>query len=385
MLRLVTKVLPILVLAALLVTPVVGASSKEPYKIGAFLSVTGPNAPLGTPEKETLVMLEKKVNKAGGINGHPIRVIIEDDASDPTTAVKAAKKLVEQDKVCAIIGGSGTGPTMAVISAVTGTAEIPHIACAAGVAITNPLNKWVFRTAQLDSFAVGRILDYFKKHKINKVAVIYDSNAYGVSGRDQVRNLAPQAGVTIVDEESFGSKDTDMTVQLTKIRATDAQAVLCWGTNPGPAQVTKNLRQLGITLPLFQSHGVANQEFIDLSQGMAEGVIFPAGKIIVAEQLPAGDPQRKVLIQYVKDFEAEFAKPPTTFGGHAWDAFMMIAGALKKVGSDPAKIRDYIEGIRNFRGIGGVFNYSPTNHDGLTNDAFVMVTVKNGKFVLLRD
>lgn len=375
----------LLIFAGFMIISFIGlAAGKEPYKIGAFLSITGPNAPLGTPERDTLIMLEEKINKAGGINGHPLQLIIEDDASDPTTAVKAVKKLIDQDKVSAIIGSSGTGPTMAAISSMTENAGIPHISCAAGLAITNPIRRWVFRTPQTDTMAVAKILDYLKKRKLTKIAMIYDSNAYGVSGRDQLRALASHSGVTVVDEESFGSKDTDMTVQLTKIRGTNAQAVVCWGTNPGPAQVTKNLRQLGINLPLIQSHGVANQSYIDLSQGMAEGVVLPAGKLIVAHALPVSDPQRKILLQYQKDFQAQYGKSADTFGGFAWDALMILVTAMKKVGNDPVKVQAAVEKTRNFRGISGVFNYSATDHDGLTKDAFVMVTIKNGNWVLTK-
>ena len=258
---------------------------KKPYLIGVFCSVTGPNAPLGTPERDTLLMLEEQINQKGGIKGHPLKLIIEDDGSDNTNAVKAAKKLIEQDNVCALIGSSGTGPTMAVIP-ISEASQVPHISMAAGLGITNPLKKWVFRSPQTDALAIGKILDYLTKtKKASKVAIIYDSNAFGSSGRDQLRILAPKYNVTIVSEESFATKDTDMTVQLTKIRTTDAQAIICWGTNPAPAQVAKNIQQLGITLPLFMSHGIANKAFLDQAGDAANGVLLPAGKLIVADEL----------------------------------------------------------------------------------------------------
>jgi branched-chain amino acid transport system substrate-binding protein len=351
--------------------------------VGAFLSVTGANAPLGTPERDTLVMLEKQINQAGGVNGHPLKLVIEDDASDNTKAVIAVKKMIEQDKVCAIIGGSGTGPTMAVIPIVE-EAKIPQIALAAGIAITDPIKNFVFRVAPTDYTMSGKIFSYFTKHKITKIAIIYDSNAFGVSGRDQVRVWASKNKVKIVDEESFASADTDMTVQLTKIRAANPQAIVCWGTNPGPAQVAKGVKQLAIKIPLFMSHGVANQAFLDQAGASAEGVILPAVKLIVAGELKSSDPQKKVLLKYAQSFQQTYNRSADHYGGHAWDALNIIVQALQKVGNDPTKLRDEIEKTKNFVGIGGIFNYSPTNHD-LSGDSCAMLMIKKGKWTVLKD
>ena len=360
-----------------------GIEVKNPYVIGAFVSVSGPNAPLGTPERDTLLMLEGKINKKGGINGHPLKLVIEDDASDNTNAVKAAKKLIEQDNVVAIIGGSGTGPTMAVIP-IAEAAGVPQMSMAAGLAITDPIKKFVFRVAPTDLLVAGKILGYLNQNKISKIAIIYDSNAFGSSGRDQLRLLAPKYQVNILAEESFASKDTDMTVQLTKIRTTDAQAIICWGTNPGPAQVAKNVQQLGITLPLFMSHGVANQAFLDQAGPAANGIMLPAIKLIIANELPDSDPQKRVLLQYSREFQERFNRPADHYGGHAWDALNIIVNALNKVGSDRAKLRDEIEKTTRFSGIGGVFNYSPTNHDGLNNESCAMLKIVKGKWTLLK-
>lgn len=375
--------LVLLVLSLAFGMTVATQAAMEPYVVGAFVSVSGPNAPLGTPERDTLLMMEEKINFGGGINGHPLKLIIEDDGSDNTNAVKAAKKLIEQDKVCAIIGSSGTGPTMAV-APITEAAAVPHVSMAAGIAITNPVKKWIFRTPQTDVMAIGRILDYLVKKKISRVAMIYDSNAYGVSGRDQLRILAAKVKITIVAEEAFATKDTDMTVQLTKIRGTKAQAIICWGTNPAPAQVAKNVKQLGITLPLYMSHGIANQAFLDQAGSAANGIILPAGRLIVASELPDSDPQKQLLTTYAREFKAKYQRPADTFGGHAWDAINIIVQALKIVGDDRAKLRDQIEKTSKFAGIGGVFTYGPANHDGLTSEAFVMVTVLNGQWKLLK-
>lgn len=375
--------LVILVVLALLVQPGFMAGN-EPYVVGAFFSVTGPNGPLGTPERDTVLMVEEQINKAGGINGHPLKVIIEDDASDPTNSVKAVKKLLEQDKVIAVVGGSGTGNTAAVVN-LFAEAKIPFMTCCAGTAgVTNPLIPWVFRTPQTSKIMLDRILDYLQATKITKVGMIYDSNAFGTDGRDMLRLMAPKSGVTIVAEESFNTKDTDFTVQLTKVKNAGAQAILCWGTNPAPAILTGNRQQMGVTIPLIQSHGVANASYIQLSGGAANGVVLPAGKLFAADSLPATDPQRKVLLQYAADFKARYNRDADTFGGHAWDGLQMIVEALRKVGPDPAKLRGAIEGTKGFAGIGGVFNYSPTDHDGLAMDAVVMMRIEEGKFKLFQ-
>ena len=361
---------------------IAAGESKAPYVVGAFVSSSGPNAPLGVPERDTLLMVEEMINQKGGINGHPLKVIIEDDASDNTNAVKAAKKLIEQDNVCAIIGGTGTGPSLAV-APISENAGVAQMSMAAGVAITNPIKKWVFRVAPMDSIVAGRLLDYFKTKNISKFAVIYDSNAFGSSGRDQLKLLAPKYNMTIVAEESFASKDTDMTVQLTKIRTTNAQAIVCWGTNPGPAQVAKNVQQLGITIPLFMSHGVANQAFIDQAGPAADGVTLAAVKLIVADQLPGSDPQKKVLKAYAEAFQLKYGRSADHYGGHAWDALNIIVQALRKAGDNRAKLRDEIEKTTNFSGIGGVFNYAPDNHDGL-KESCTMIKIVKGKWTLLK-
>lgn len=377
------KVLFLIALMAMLTGMVWAADSKTPYVVGAFVSASGPNAPLGVPERDTLIMLEEQINKNGGINGHPLKLLVEDDASDNTNAVKAAKKLIEQDQVCAIIGGSGTGPTMAVVP-ITEAAGVPHLSMAAGMAITNPIKKWVFRVAPTDTVVGGRLLEYLAKQKITKVAIIYDSNAFGTSGRDQVKALAPKYKISIVAEESFGSKDTDMTVQLTKIRTTSAQAIICWGTNPAPAQVAKNVQQLGITIPLFMSHGVADQTFLDQAGPAANGIILPAVKLIVVNELPASDPQKAVLLQYNQQFKAKFGRSADHYGGHAWDALYIIVQGLKKVGDDRAKLRNEIEKTKNFVGVAGIFTYSATDHDGLSPNSCPLLKIANKKWTLLK-
>lgn len=354
-----------------------------PIKIGAILSVTGPASFLGEPERNTALMMVEEINKAGGINGRKIELIVYDTQGDATKAVQAVNRLIKSDKVVAIIGDSTTGNSMAVIPVVE-KAKVPIISCAAGSKITDPVKKWVFKTAQNDSLAVMKIFEHMNEKKIKKIAIITVSDGFGASGREQLKLKAADFGIEIVLDETYGPKDTDMTAQLTKIRGSAAQAIVCWGTNPGPAVVARNVKQLGIKLPLFMSHGVSSKKFIELAGEGAEGIILPSGRVIVADQLPDSDPQKKALLSYVNNYKKHFNVEGDHFGGHAWDAIMLIKEAIERGGDTPAAIRDQLEKTKNFAGIGGIFNYSEQDHAGLTKEAFVLVQIKKGDWKLIK-
>ncbi|MGD0843858.1 MAG: ABC transporter substrate-binding protein [Geobacteraceae bacterium] len=352
-------------------------------KIGALFSITGPPSFLGEPERNSAQMVVDEINKAGGIKGSKIELVVYDTQGDATKAVQAASRLIKEDKVVAIIGPSTTGDTMAVIPIVE-KAQIPMISCAAGIKITEPVKKWVFKTAQNDSLAVARIYEHLKKLKINKVAILTVSDSFGSSGREQLKNQAANFGIQVVSDDTYGPKDTDMTAQLTKIRSSQAQVLICWGTNPGPAVIARNAKQLGLKLPLYMSHGVSSKKFIDLAGDAAEGIIIPSGRVLVADLLPKTDKQKKSLLSYVKDYQMHFKTEGDHFGGHAWDAVMLLKGAIEKGADTPAAIRDQLEKTRHFAGIGGIFNYSPEDHSGLTRDAFVLVEIRQRDWVLVK-
>jgi branched-chain amino acid transport system substrate-binding protein len=352
--------------------------------VGGLFSITGPQSYLGEPERNTLEMAVEEINAKGGINGNKIKAVIYDDEGDANKARLSATKLMDKDKVIAIIGPSLTPTSMAIIP-ITQPAKLPLISCAAGITITSPVKErfWVFKTAQTDQLAVSRIYQYLNKNKINKVAIITVSSSFGASGKEQLLAQAPKAGIEVVAQEVFGEKDTDMTPQLTKIRSTPAHAVICWGTGPAPAVVAKNIKQLGMTIPLIQSHGAASKKFIEYAGDAANGIILPAGKIAVYKDLPDTDPQKAVIQNYVQNYEAKFKTPVSGFGGYAYDAAQMLFLAMSKGGTDTAKIRQELENIKNFPGVSGVFNMSPEDHNGLGPDAFVMVKIENGNWKLL--
>jgi branched-chain amino acid transport system substrate-binding protein len=359
------------------------ALAAAPIKIGALFAVTGPASFLGEPERNSAKMVVEEINRAGGIKGRMLELIPYDTGGDATKAVQLANRLIKDDHVVAIIGPSTTGDTMAVIPVVE-KANIPLISCSAGIKITDPVKKWVFKTAQNDTLAVARIYEQLRKEGKHKVALLTVSDSFGSSGREQLKSQAVHYGMEIVADDTYGPKDNDMTAQLTKIRGAKAQAIICWGTNPGPAVIARNAKQLGITLPLYMSHGVSSKKFIELAGDASEGVRLPSGKVLVADLLPKNDKQKAALLAYIRDYQKHFKAEGDHFGGHAWDAVMLLKGAIERGGDTPSGIRNQLEATRGFAGIGGVFNYSAHDHAGLTKDAFVLVEVKKKSWSLVK-
>ena len=357
---------------------------KEPYKVGAVFSVTGRTSFLGEPEKKTAVMIAEAINKVGGINGHPLELVIYDDESDETKAVLAVKRLLKKDKVPVIIGPSLSGNTLAVVK-VMNDAKVPLVSCAASNKIVTPVvdRHWIFKVPQSDTHAVEKIYDYLLKNGIKKIAIMSVSTGFGASGREELLRLAPQVGIEILADERYGPKDTDITAQLTRIRGTDAQAIVNWSVGPTQVLAVKNWHDLGMTnMPFYQSHGFGSRKNITLAAGAAEGVFCPLGRVNIPDLVPADNPQKKIIEIYNNAYQEKYKEPLSSFGGHGWDALNLVIDALKAVGPDSAKIRDYIETRTNFIGQHGVFNFSPTDHNGLTKEAFEMVVVKDGDWAL---
>ena len=357
---------------------------KEPYKVGAVFSVTGRTSFLGEPEKKTAVMIAEAINKVGGINGHPLELVIYDDESDETKAVLAVKRLLKKDKVPVIIGPSLSGNTLAVVK-VMNDAKVPLVSCAASNKIVTPVvdRHWIFKVPQSDTHAVEKVYDHLLKRGINKIAIMSVSTGFGASGREELLRLAPQVGIEILADERYGPKDTDITAQLTRIRGTDAQAIVNWSVGPTQVLAVKNWHDLGMTnMPFYQSHGFGSRKNIKLAAGAAEGVLCPLGRVNIPNLVPADNPQKKIIEIYNNAYQEKYKEPVSSFGGHGWDALNLVIDALKAVGPDSAKIRDYIENRTNFIGQHGVFNFSPTDHNGLTKEAFEMVVVKDGDWAL---
>jgi branched-chain amino acid transport system substrate-binding protein len=375
-----------MVLGVLLVIFLSGAFAQaaEPIKIGAILSVTGPASFLGGPEARTLEMLVEETNKKGGVLGRPVQLIVKDSGASPEKAFSFAKQLIEEEKVFAIIGPSTSGETMK-IKSVAEEGKTILMSCAAAEVIVNPVAKYVFKTPQSDKDAVLKIFQQMKKMKISRIGVLSSNTGFGGAGKSQIEKLAPEHGITIVANEVYDKAASDLTAEVTKIKAANVQAIVNWSIEPAQAIVIKNARQIGLTIPIFQSHGFGNIKYVDAAGEAAEGVMFPAGRLLVVDVLPKNDPQKELLLQYRKNYMAFCSgEECSTFGGHAYDAFIILMKGIEKAKStDKEAVRTAIENLKGVVGTGGVFNFSPTDHNGLGIDAFEMLIVKKGKFAIL--
>ncbi|MEI7430030.1 MAG: ABC transporter substrate-binding protein [Betaproteobacteria bacterium] len=361
------------------------AVAADPIKIGSVLSVSGPAAFLGDPELKTLQLYIEDLNKKGGVLGRPLELVHYDDGSDASKANGFAKRLIEDDKVDILIGGTTTGATMSMAPLVE-KATIPFISLAGAVVIIEPVKKWVFKTPHTDRMAAEKVFEDMKKRGLTKIALLSESSGFGQSGKKETELVVAKYGITLVANETYSPKDTDMSPQLTKIKNTpEVQAVFVFGLGQGPAIVTKNYKQLAITLPLYQSHGVASDDFLKLAGDSAEGVRLPSPAQLIPGKLAAGDPQKAVVTAYEKLYKDRYKQDVSTFGGYAYDGLMIAVDAIKRAGStDKAKVRDAIEATKGYVGSSGNVTMSPTDHLGLDLTSFRMLEVKGGDWTILK-
>ena len=372
-----------LISCAVLAFGALNAYAADPIKIGSILSVTGPAAFLGEPELKTMQLYVESINKTGGVLGRPLELVHYDDGSDASKANGFAKRLIESDKIDVLVGGTTTGSTMSIVPLVE-KAGVPFISLAGAVVIVEPVKKFVFKTPHTDRMAAEKVFEDMRKRNISKVALLSETSGFGQSGKKEAEGVAGKYGITLVSNETYGPKDTDMSPQLTKIKNTPGvQAVFIFGLGQGPAIATKNYKQLSINLPLYNAHGVASEEFIKLAGPAADGVRLPAAALLVADKLPANDPQKAVAMAYTKAFTEKWKTDVSTFGGHAYDGLMIAVDAIKRAGStDKAKVRDAIEATKGYVGTGGVVNMSATDHMGLDLSAFRMLEIKNSDWTI---
>lgn len=368
-----------------LTTSNVRAASSGPIKIGALFSVTGPASFLGAPEEKTARMFIEKLNASGGIHGRKVQLIVKDTGGSPEKAVSFARQLIEEDRVCAIIGPSTSGETMQ-IKALCEENKTVLVSCAAAEVIVNPVAKYVFKVPQKDSQAVLWIFKTAKEQGITRLALLSSNDGFGAAGKKQLEDLAKEEGMEVLVSEVYDKQATDLTDILTKVKSkAGVQAVVNWSIVPAQSIVAKNMRQIGLTVPLFQSHGFGNLRYVQQAGVAAEGILFPAGRLLIVDELPDSHPQKALLAAYKKDYESRYKEDASTFGGHSYDAVLVITEALKKAGStEPEKVRAALENLQGVVGTAGIFNYSPTDHTGLGMDSFEMLTVKNGKFAIYK-
>jgi branched-chain amino acid transport system substrate-binding protein len=379
-------VLLVVILAAPPVTPA------QEYRIGVVAAITGPASSLGVPERDVAVLLQKQLEAAGGLTApdgrkRPVRILVYDDQSKADETVKLVKKLVMDDGVHVVIASSQSPTSLAVVPIAT-EAKVPLISMASSHAIVTPIRDryWVFKTPQSNVHVAVHQVNYLRSKGLRKIASLYVNDAFGEDSRRGLAEMLKRTGIEVVYEDKFEHADKDMTPQLTRVRSSGAQALIVHAIPPSASIVTKNVRDLGLTIPLLHNHGVGNKPFIDLAGGAAEGVIFPIGKMLVAEDLPAGDPQKQPLLDFIAWYEKGTGKPRSTFAGHAWDALQMVLPILAGLPPDlplpqaRARIRDELERVRGFAGTGGVFTMSPEDHVGLDERSMVLVRVTGGRW-----
>lgn len=358
------------------------AVAQETYRIGAVLSVTGPASYLGEDERNTLQLLQDQVNARGGIGGKKVEVVIYDDASDPTKSVTALRRLHEEDRVLAVIGGSISGNSLAMIP-FSEKAGVPQLVPAASGKISNPVKKWVFQFCNTDVQSISLILNFLKAKGITSIAMLADSTAYGVSGKEELERQAPAHGFKVVAWETFGPTDTDMTAQLTRIKASGARAVLVWNATPASAIVAKNFKQLGLDALQIQSTAYVSARQLQLAGDAAEGIFVSGYKIPVVDQLPASDPQKKLLTEFREAYGKRFGREPNAYAALVYDAFTALVKMLPTAGADRDKIRQGLEGLKNHVAAAGIYTMSPTDHNGFQVESMQMLVVEKGAFKLV--
>lgn len=373
-------------LAAAAARPGLAGAAGEPIKIGSIFSYTGPAAFLGDRMKRSVELFVEETNKKGGINGRPIESIVYDAASESSKAVLAAKRLIEQDRVDVIVGdGNRSDIGLAIIPTVQ-RARIPLMSVSGATSLVEPVKdrQYVFKSTVNDVEVVARLLDFFKKKGIKDVAMLNDTGAFGVSARDVLRAQAPRAGINVVAWEEFQPSDNDLTTQLTRIRGTAARAIICWTVTPAGVVFLKNARQLGLDQMLVHGFGFVAERYMQLAGEAAEGLLLTSLKFPVAEQLPDSDPIKATILDYKRRYRAKYGEETDVYGGQAWDGIGMVAHAIARAGTGPEKIRAALETeIREYRGVGGVFTFTPERHWGLQKSDVVMIEWRKGKFQLV--
>ena len=376
------RAIVVMILLSTLVASMGMTAGKE-IKIGGLFALSGKAAPVGITSEKVARMVVDEINKKGGIKGSKLVLVVTDTRSEPGQAVIALKKLIENDKVVAVCGPTSTGEIMACLSTIE-QAKIPVIACVGGAAPVTPIRPWVFKSPQKTSSAVVRIYKYFQTKGIKTIGVLSASDKFGQEGADLLASLAKGYGIKIVENVTFDPNDTDMSVQVGKIAAAKPQAMVVWTIGPAGGIVTKNARQLKVPFLIVQCHGQPDPTYLKVAGSAANGTVMPSTKLMVANQLPNSDPQKKVELAFIKEFEARNIGELSTHSGYAWDAIQIIANGIKKAGTNPEKLRTAIENTKNYVGVSGIYTMSPKDHTGLGYTSLVMVTVKGGKWVMIK-
>jgi len=369
------------------------AVSGTVYKIGVVVAITGPGSGLGVPERNTAAMIAAQLEKQGGITGpdnviHPVKVIILDSESNPDAAAAAASRLINEEQVDVLVAGTLSGTSLAMVPLAT-EAKVPKISMASADSIildpeTGQTRTWIFKTPQTNGHSARWQAEYLKHKGITKVCHLYENSGYGQDTLNQATKVFGEFGIEIVYSDTFERTDTEFP-QVVSVQGAGCEAVVVGAIPPGASMITAAVKDTMPDMLVLHGHGVCNKQFIDLAPDAVEGTVLPCGKLLVADGLPDDDPQKPVLLKYIEDYTAfTNGEAVSTFGGHAWDAMMWTVEALSSLKEGMtlqerrAAIRDYIENIKNWPGITGVFTITPTDHLGLDHKALVVTRVQNG-------
>lgn len=360
-----------------------GGAQAEEIRIGALLETSGPLASLGQPTFEGAQLAVDQVNAEGGIDGKEVVLININSESDNTRTVMGLRRLLSQENVVALIGPSSSGSNYAVVDAVE-RAKVPMIANGASLGIVSPLEKrrYTFMAPLTDAAVQTVMLADMREHGITRIGIINSDVAFGTSGYDSLTRQVADYGIEIVGHETFANGDTDMTTQLTRLRASDVEATVLWATGPALAIATRNHRSLGIDSPLYLTHAANDFNYLELSGPAADGIRLPSSSLYVAESLPSDDPQKAVIIDFIDAYESKYGRIPATFAGNGYDSARLLMTAIEKVGTDSQAIRDALESETDYIGVTAHYRYSPTDHFGAQVGSVRMMTVKAGQFEL---
>jgi branched-chain amino acid transport system substrate-binding protein len=370
--------------AAAMALPQALRAQATTVKVGTILSVTGPGAFLGDHMKRGMELAIEEINAKGGIDGKKIEWVFYDAETQSARGVTATRRLVEQDKVDIIVGGGNASGIALAMVPIVERAGVPFISTEGSMQIVNPVaqRKWTFKSTIDDDQILEVAADFWEKRGIKSVCMLADSSGFGASAKEQLEKVAPKRGLKVL-YESFNPGDTDLTAQLTRIKNSDAKAILCWTITPSGVVFLKQAKQLGLgDRAIMHSYGFVDDRYMKLAEGAAEGTFLMSVKFPVGSDLPDSDPVKARIADLTKRYEARFKQAPNQFVAQTYDAIYLAAMALKAGGGDKEKARAAIEGIKNFPGVGGTFTFAADKHSGLSKADGTVITWKDNRWRL---
>jgi branched-chain amino acid transport system substrate-binding protein len=365
--------------------PVTTSKASGELLVGVDLELSGAASVWAQSQLQAITLLADTLNAAGGVNGVSIRLIPYDNESNETKSLVVARRLIEEDRVTAIIGG-GTTPTTMPVVPVANESQTPLVAVGSANAIVEPVEerRWIFKTPPMSRDVATKVVAYLANAGLMRIGFLSVNNAYGDAGRSDMEQAVATAGITVTTWEKFGATDSDMKPQLTRIRATGPDAIVAWAIPPAASIVDKNYQELGLTIPIVHDHGATSHAYQELAGDASEGSTIVTYKSMVPAQIADDDPVKAVATQYADAYQARFGTKAGGVDAAAHDALLVIARAAERSGLDRARLRDALEGLQGVVGTTGVFNLSARDHNGLTANDLVVAQLRGGQWTLIQ-